>query len=95
MSPPRIVALAPRPTAVDEIKAQIIKDLEEALADARAGHLESVVIIAKCLDGHWYDRRSGTQAFPEAIGRLEIIKQGWITEYIRSSTCDCAPVGPG
>ena len=76
------IKLVTPPTAEDDVKASIIKLLETTLAEAKAGQLKSVVLIAAHIDDSWIDRASETTNFSIVIGRLEIMKQRWIKQYL-------------
>jgi len=76
------IALVTKPSIADEIKADVVDKLSEVLAEALAGKIGSVVIIARRPDGSWFDRQSGVEDFPAAIGRLEITKHARIKTYL-------------
>jgi len=76
------VSLVTKPTVADNIKNDIVEILRESLARAEAGEVDALLLIEKRPDGHWRDERSGCTNFPDAIGRLEIVKQAWITHYL-------------
>lgn len=82
-----VVQLAAPPKIEDTIAADVIRYLKEILKEAEEGRIESIIIIAKRPSGFWSERRSGTKNYPEAIGRLEIMKQGWIQEFLQD-VCD-------
>ena len=77
------IALAPKPTVAEAIKTDCVRLLRDALARAEAGEIEAVAVILKLTNGRWYDERSGVMDFPEAVGRLEIVKQSWISHYLK------------
>ena len=77
------IALAPKPTVAETIKADCARILREALALAESGEVEAVLLVLKRTNGRWYDERSGVMDFPEAVGRLEIVKQSWIAHYLK------------
>jgi hypothetical protein len=75
--------LIPRNAAVQaELNSNVIETLEEALAEARAGAITSIVLIAAHPTLGWSHEQSGVTDFSAAIGRLEILKQEWISRYI-------------
>jgi hypothetical protein len=76
------IKLVTPPTVEDDVKASIIKLLEITLAEAKAGQLKSVVLIAAHIDDGWIDRASETTNFSIVIGRFEIMKQRWIKQYL-------------
>lgn len=78
-----VVELARKPTASEEAKADCINILRKALALAESGDMTTLIIIAQRPDNSWSDERSTAVNFPDAIGRLEIVKQSWITSYIK------------
>lgn len=79
----KVATLAPKPNVREEFRLASIEILRDRLAQAEAGDVASVVVIVKHMDGTWSDDRAGTDTFPEAIGRLEIVKQAWINSYLR------------
>ena len=80
----RTLSIAAKPTLAHDIRQRIVEDLKEVLLKlAEAGEIESSVIIFKRMGDGWSDRRSGSLNFPDSIGRLEIVKQAWIAEYLR------------
>jgi hypothetical protein len=81
-----VVGLVAPPTAADEIRESVLRLLRKTLAEAEAGEIDQVVIIARCVDGDWIDRISDTDKASELIGRLEITKQEWINRYLRDQS---------
>ena len=79
----RKLSIAAKPTLAQGIRQRIVEDLKEVLKLAEAGEIESSVIIFKRMGDGWSDRLSGLLHFPDSIGRLEIVKQAWIAEYLR------------
>lgn len=79
---PAPVALVTKPKAADEFKDEAVRILREALEQAEAGEVTAALVIVRYPDGHWGDKRSGTMDFADAIGRLEIVKQSWIADYL-------------
>lgn len=77
-----VAKLVPKPTAAEEDRLHVVKMLKEALAKAEAGEVDSALVILHHPDGFWRDERSGVRNFPEWIGRLEVIKQAWISGYL-------------
>jgi hypothetical protein len=80
------IKLVTPPTAEDDVKASIIKLLETTLTEAKAGELRSIIIIAAHINNGWIDRASETLIFSEVIGRLEIMKQRWIKQYLDNNS---------
>lgn len=76
------VTLVTRPKVSDNIRADVVALLKDALDKAETGEIESVVILMTRPGGGWQERRSGTISMTATIGQLEIIKQGWINEYL-------------
>ena len=79
------IALVTKPTVAEEIKVEVLRILREALAKAEAGDVESCIVILRHPGGSWSDERSGLLKMAEAIGHIEIVKQSWITSYLRES----------
>jgi len=65
-----VVKLAPRPTAAQEVQAEVIKLLEATLEDVRSGEIVSVVMMVNRADGCWQERVSATLEKTKAIGQL-------------------------
>jgi hypothetical protein len=80
------IKLVTPPTAEDDVKASIIKLLETTLTEAKAGELRSIIIIAAHINNGWIDRASETLIFSEVIGRLEIMKQRWVKQYLENNS---------
>lgn len=70
-----IVTLAPKPTVAEEVRESVVGVLKDALAQAEAGNVTSVLVIALHPDGNWSDWHSSTEKVSEMVGRLEIAKQ--------------------
>jgi hypothetical protein len=79
------IALVPKPTADEEISANIVHYLTDLLADAHAGRLTSVVCLWERPDGKWGHAQSGSPDMSRTIGRLEIVKGEWIAAYCSGS----------
>jgi hypothetical protein len=77
-----IAALVTKPTVADQIRTACVDMLREALDQAERGEVSAAVVILRRPDGTWHDERSGCTDFPDAIGRLEIVKQSWIAHYL-------------
>lgn len=69
-----IFSLIPKPTASDEVKQSVVDILETVLAEARAGEIVSLVVIAGHPDETWSEWQSCTEHSSAMIGRLEIAK---------------------
>lgn len=65
----------------EEARQQAIQFLEEALADARAGRIVSVVLIYERSDGSWHWDSTTQRSLPNAVGQLEIIKSELVATY--------------
>lgn len=68
--------------ASDEVRESVIRLLRKTLDEAEAGDIDSIAMIIAAPNGEWIDRFSDTVKFSEAIGRLEITKQEWISRYL-------------
>lgn len=68
------IRLIPKPTVDEEIRASVIKLLQEAMADVEAGKVLGVIILSKEVEGTWYHRASGSISVREEIGAIEILK---------------------
>lgn len=69
-------------TKAESIREDVIAILREALGEAERGEVAEIIVILKQTDGHWKDRRSATLAMSDAIGKIEIVKQAWIGQYL-------------
>lgn len=74
------------PTAERRVRTDTVAALETALEAAKKGEITEVVILAKCPedmpDGlRWREIASGVVDFCQWLGRLEIMKAGWIDQY--------------
>ena len=78
-----VLSVVGKPSVSDEIKSECANILRRALALAEAGDLTAVLVIVKHAGDTWSDERSGAMNFPDAVGRLEIVKQAWINSYLR------------
>jgi hypothetical protein len=76
------IALAVKPKVEDEIRAETVRILRDALAQAESGEVVAALVVLKYQGGTWTDERSGVMDFPDAVGRIEIIKQSWIRDYL-------------
>jgi len=73
-----VVAL-PVVHATEETKRSVISLLESHLEDAKAGKIDTIVIIAHYLeDMPWRNSASSTSVLRETLGQLEILKNRWI-----------------
>lgn len=81
-----VAALVTKPTISAEIKAGILELLRVATADAEAGNVSTMLVIAVRPDGTWSREWSGTEEMAAMIGRLEITKQEWIESYSKDYT---------
>lgn len=78
-----VLTLTSKPTVADEVRASVVKVLEDALAEAKDGNVSSVLVIAVHPDGEWSDWQSATDRLSEMIGRIEIAKQKRISHILR------------
>ena len=77
-----VIALAPKLTADEEVKASVVKLLQTALAEAESGQIISVVILLGCVNGDWCNRTSESVNFSSCIGQLEITKHELIKQFL-------------
>jgi len=71
--------------ATEETRRSVVALLESCLEDARAGKIDTVVIVAHYLDGMpWRNSASSTPSLSEALGQMEIMKHRWIAGSGRS-----------
>jgi hypothetical protein len=78
------VKLVTKPTAKAEIRDSIIRNLREVLAQAEAGDIDAVIILALHPNGEWSGNDIATTRFSEVIGRIEIVKQQWVAQYLKA-----------
>lgn len=78
------ITLVTKPTAKDEIRDSIVRDLRGVLAQAEAGDIEAVIMLVLHPNGEWSGNDIATTRFSETIGRIEIVKQKWISQYLAS-----------
>lgn len=76
------IQLVTPPTIDQTIKADIIRILKDALVDAEAGEISSIMVIFECTDGRWGQENSGTPSMTQTVGRLEIAKAKMNTGYL-------------
>lgn len=79
---PTAIRLVTKPTVNDEIKASVIKFLRKALEQAEAGDVAGAILTIRRPNGFWSHDMTQIADFPDAIGRLEIVKQCWIASYV-------------
>jgi hypothetical protein len=77
-----LVRIAEKPKLADDIRQEVIDILKKSLAEAEAGDISAVMVLKLHPDDTWSDERSGCIKFPDALGRLEIMKHTWITQYL-------------
>ena len=75
------VKAVPRPSAADEIRAELVRMAEELLAEIKAGEITEMLMIVKHPDSKWSNRWSGSLDYPRTIGELEITKYEMISSY--------------
>jgi len=78
--------LVPKPSIENQIKEQVAKILRKLLTESEAGQIAAMLVICKRPDGSWYDECTSVMHFPDAIGRLEIVKHDWITQFLKDDT---------
>lgn len=78
------VTLVPKAKTTDDVRESVVRLLRDSLAQAEAGDVDTVIIILSHPDGEWSDRCSDTEKLSEAIGRLEITKQEWVSQYLKN-----------
>jgi hypothetical protein len=78
-----VVSLVREPDT--EVRDSVVKLLESLLEDARAGKIDTFMGVIHQTSGGWTEVASTSEIFTEAIGRLEILKQTWIADYLRRS----------
>lgn len=66
----------------EQMRANCVRVLKEALAQAEAGELESILIISRRVDDRWRYEYTGVKRMTETIGQLTIVRHAWITEYL-------------
>lgn len=81
----RVVKLAPPPSLDEAVRSAIEEGLREVLAMTIAGEIVNCVIIYERHDNSWNDKTFGSVDFSKSIGRLEILKQNWISTFIAHS----------
>jgi hypothetical protein len=79
-----ILSLAQRPLASEERRREMVAKLEEALAEAKNGITDTLVILVRCPDGGWSWDTAGEAFLTDIIGRVEILKHEMVTRYIQS-----------
>jgi hypothetical protein len=77
-----VIALAPKLTADEEVKASVVNILKKALEEAESGQIISVVVLLGCVNGDWCNRASETINFSSCIGQLEITKHELIKQFL-------------
>jgi hypothetical protein len=75
-----VISLVPEPDT--EVRDSVVQLLESLLEDARAGKLDTFAGVIHQTSGGWAEVASTTEVFLEAIGRIEILKQTWIANYL-------------
>jgi hypothetical protein len=74
--------VVPKATVDDETRESVLSVLTETLSLAESGEVTAVVIIAKKVDGTYWDTASGVDDFQGMIGSLEILKAQWIMQHL-------------
>lgn len=77
--------IVPKMAFPEHCAEESIALLEEALAEAKAGRVESVIIILRTPSGYWQDWRSPTVDTYRAIGYLESLKHEWLVALMRET----------
>lgn len=86
---PKVIELVTKPTVADEIKDGIVRALEKALEEAKAGQMDHLVMVMSYAGGEWKDYVSGTEECSRMIGRLEIVKYSWMRQYLNAEREEC------
>ena len=76
------ISLVPKPTVAEEVRESVVRLLRSALEEAEKGDVDTVIIISSLTNGEWLERASDTNKISESIGRLEIVKQQWIAQFL-------------
>jgi hypothetical protein len=77
----RLHIVAP-PTTTEEIRAEVIAELERTLEDARRGDIDEIFMILKHPgDDEWSHRATPTQHLTAWIGKLEVTKLAWADNF--------------
>lgn len=74
-----------RPHIDEQIKEDILISLNETIEAVEAGHVSELLIIVRGPDGTWSKATHRVEEFSSWIGRLEIVKQEWIEEYLKQT----------
>lgn len=77
-----MLSVVPKKTVTEEQQESVMRAIHGIMADAERGDVETVIVIARHADGNWTDRASTTHHYSDCIGRLEILKQTWINQYL-------------
>ena len=75
------IQLVTKPTVSDDIRASLVRMFENALRLTNDGQVVCAMLIIEGPDGFWREESSGTMALTSLIGRVEIMKQGWIKRF--------------
>lgn len=77
------------PSVPEEIRADVIRQLEKTLAEARRGEVAEVLLIIQRPDPEfWEQRSSDTQSILKWVGRLEVTKLDWIAKMTAATRTD-------
>lgn len=79
------ISLVDRLKSSDDYRKEIIDALNAALRRAENGETDSVVIIERQPNKYWLFNFGGERSVVEMVGRIEILKQEWIAEYLKKS----------
>ena len=79
-----VVSLVAKPTVEQEIQSDLVEMLRKTLAEAESGEINGIFMIVTRMDEQWCDRWTGTTKLSEVVGRIEIIKQKIVHQYLRS-----------
>ena len=77
-----IVPLVLAPTDQQEVQQSVVRVLENTLAFAKEGKIDSIIMLVSHGDGNWYPVMSESINFSRDIGRIEILKQQWIRDVL-------------
>lgn len=79
---PELLNLVSKPRASDEDRKDIVALLRRTLAEAEAGELDTVILLARRPDGYWAERYSGVSPMTDLIGRLTIVQAQMVRRYL-------------
>lgn len=80
-----IVSLVTKPTVEQKARESVLEILRNTLKEAEAGEIHSIAMVLGTGDSKWITRISAiaTNKGAEFVGQLEIMKQHWISKYLK------------